>query len=133
MKIIREFDQNSLKNNLIKLSGEELDGVASSVIEKSEIQLKIVDKSIADFNDILGNIRLMNNSFELINSNVVTLSNNSEISKSLQSMNESLKKVTEAKSLIDNSKENSRQINNIVNSAIRSFNDLQESSKGVSS
>lgn len=226
--MIREFDQNSLKNNLIKLSGEELDGVASSVIEKSEIQLKIVDKSIADFNDILGNIRLMNNSFELINSNVVTLSNNSEISasqlnivssqmnnlenqflfvndllktinsisdqtnllalnasieaarageagkgfsvvasevkelskttkaanaqiqdklgeisksikllsveisKSLHSMNESLKKVTEAKNLIDNSKENSRQINNIVNSAIRSFNDLQESSKGVS-
>lgn len=227
--MIRDFDQNSLKNNLIKLSGEELGVVASSVIDKSENQLKIVHKSISDFNEILGNIKLMNNSFELINSNVLTLTHNSEasanqlntvaaqmnnlenqflfvndllktinsisdqtnllalnasieaarageagkgfsvvasevkelskttkaanvqiqeklgeisksikllsleVSKSLQSMNESLKKVHEAKNLIDNSKENSREINHIVNSAMKSFNELQTSSKGVSS
>lgn len=226
--MIREFDQNSLKNNLIKLSGEELRVVSNSVIEKSERQLQIVHKSIADFNEILSNIRVMNNSFELIGSNVSTLTTNSEVSatqlnsvanqmnnlenqflfvndllktinsisdqtnllalnasieaarageagkgfsvvasevkelskttkiantqiqdklgeiaksikmlstevsRSLQSMDESLKKVHEAKGLVDNTKANSREINNIVNSAIDSFNKLQVSSKGVS-
>lgn len=226
--MIREFDQNSLKNNLIKLSGEELGLVANSVIDKTEDQLQIVQKSISDFNEISLNIKLMNNSFELINSNVSTLANNSEASagqlntvasqmnnlenqflfvhellktinsisdqtnllalnasieaaragdagkgfnvvanevkelskttkianvqiqeklgeisksikvlsveiyKSLQTMNESLKKVQEAKSVIDNSKECSKQINFIVSSAMKSFNELNQSSKDVS-
>ncbi len=68
--MIKELDQKELQETLIKLAGEELNHVASGVSIRTKDQYEVVKRSIAEFNEIMSRIDIVNNNVNLISNNM---------------------------------------------------------------
>lgn len=72
--MIKELDQKELQETLIKLAGEELNHVASGVSIRTKDQYEVVKRSIAEFNEIMSRIDIVNKNVNLISNNMNSVS-----------------------------------------------------------
>lgn len=71
---IQEFNQTTLKDNLVKLAGQELKQVSTEVKNSSKEQFNLVQKSINEFNSIIKNIEIVNKEVSAISGNMFDVS-----------------------------------------------------------
>ncbi len=89
--MIKDFDQKSLQENLIKLAGVELNQVSGEVSHRTHEQLSVVKKSIGEFSQIISSIEVVNKDIQSIdvNMNSVTTQTN-ECSNQLNVVSEKM-------------------------------------------